>query len=182
MVAAIAMEDWDEDALFDLYRRAYPYRDLSREEFDEVSRMLSDGFSTRRGRRSAYLHYDGIGRRFNARRGAKLAAVTSGGAIPENADYQVILEPQNIPVGTVNEDFAIESMAGDIFQLGISSWRIRKVEQGKVRVEDARGLPPTIPFWLGEAPARTDELSAAVSSFAQPWKVTSRTYWGHNDG
>ena len=163
MVAAIAMEDWDEDALFDLYRRAYPYRDLSREEFDEVSRMLSDGFSTRRGRRSAYLHYDGIGRRFNARRGAKLAAVTSGGAIPENADYQVILEPQNIPVGTVNEDFAIESMAGDIFQLGISSWRIRRVEQGKVRVEDARGLPPTIPFWLGEAPARTDELSAAVS-------------------
>ena len=163
MVAAIAMEDWDEDALFDVYRRAYPYRDLSRDEFDQVSRMLSEGFSTRRGRRSAYLHYDGIGRRFNARRGARLAAVTSGGAIPENADYQVILEPQNIPVGTVNEDFAIESMAGDIFQLGISSWRIRKVEQGKVRVEDARGLPPTIPFWLGEAPARTDELSAAVS-------------------
>ena len=163
MVAAIAMEDWDEDALFDVYRRAYPYRDLSRDEFDQVSRMLSQGFATRRGRRSAYLHYDGIGRRFNARRGARLAAITSGGAIPENADYQVILEPQNIPVGTVNEDFAIESMAGDIFQLGISSWRIRKVEQGKVRVEDARGLPPTIPFWLGEAPARTDELSDAVS-------------------
>ena len=163
MVAAVAMEDWEEDSLFELYRRAYPYRELGREEFDEVSRMLSDGFSTRRGRRSAYLHYDGIGRRFNARRGARLAAVTSGGAIPENADYQVILEPQNVPVGTVNEDFAIESMAGDIFQLGISSWRIRKVGQGKVLVEDARGLPPTIPFWLGEAPARTDELSVAVS-------------------
>ena len=163
MVAAVSMEDWDEDELFELYRRAYPYRELGREEFDEVSRMLSEGFATRRGRRSAYLHYDGIGRRFNARRGARLAAVTSGGAIPENADYQVILEPQNIPVGTVNEDFAIESMAGDIFQLGISSWRIRKVEQGKVRVEDAKGLPPTIPFWLGEAPARTDELSVAVS-------------------
>ncbi len=163
MVAAVAMEDWDEDELFELYRRAYPYRDLSREEFDEVSRMLSEGFSTRRGRRSAYLHYDGIGKRFNARRGARLAAVTSGGAIPENADYQVILEPQNIPVGTVNEDFAIESMAGDIFQLGISSWRIRRVGQGKVLVEDAKGQPPTIPFWLGEAPARTDELSVAVS-------------------
>ena len=163
MVAAVAMEDWDEDELFELYRRAYPYRELSREEFDEVSRMLWEGFSTRRGRRSAYLHYDGIGQRFNARRGARLAAVTSGGAIPENADYQVILEPQNITVGTVNEDFAIESMAGDIFQLGISSWRIRRVEQGKVRVEDAKGLPPTIPFWLGEAPSRTDELSVAVS-------------------
>ena len=99
IVAAIAMEDWDEDTLFDVYRRAYPYRDLSRDEFDQVSRMLSQGFATRRGRRSAYLHYDGIGRRFNARRGARLAAVTSGGAIPENADYQVILEPQNIPVG-----------------------------------------------------------------------------------
>ena len=163
IVAAVAMEDWDEDALFELYRRAYPYRGLSRREFDEVSRMLSQGFSTRRGRRSAYLHYDGIGKRFAARRGARLAAVTSGGAIPENADYQVILEPQNTPVGTVNEDFAIESMAGDIFQLGISSWRIRRVGQGKVMVEDARGLPPTIPFWLGEAPSRTDELSTAVS-------------------
>ncbi len=163
MVAAVAMEDWDEDELFELYRRAYPYRDLGREEFDEVSRMLSEGFSTRRGRRSAYLHYDGIGKRFNARKGARLAAVTSGGAIPENADYQVILEPQNIPVGTVNEDFAIESMAGDIFQLGISSWKIRRVGQGKVLVEDAKGQPPSIPFWLGEAPSRTDELSEAVS-------------------
>ena len=164
MVAAVAMEDWDEDALFDLLRRAYPYRDLIRDEFDQVARTLSEGFSTRRGRRAAYLHYDGVGRRFRARRGAKLAAVTSGGAIPENADYQVILEPQNLPVGTVNEDFAIESLPGDIFQLGISSWRILKVEPGKVRVEDARGLPPTIPFWLGEAPARTNELSAAVSN------------------
>lgn len=164
MVATVSMEDWDEDDLFNLCLGAYPYRNLTRAEFDQVSQMLSQGFSTRRGRRSAYLHYDGIGRRFTARRGARLAAVTSGGAIPENADYQVVLEPQNLTVGTVNEDFAIESMAGDIFQLGISSWRILKVEQGKVRVEDARGLPPTIPFWLGEAPARTDELSAAVSN------------------
>ena len=164
MVATVSMEDWDEDALFNLCLGAYPYRNLTRAEFDQVSQMLSQGFSTRRGRRSAYLHYDGIGRRFTARRGARLAAVTSGGAIPENADYRVVLEPQNLTVGTVNEDFAIESMPGDIFQLGISSWRILKIEQGKVRVEDARGLPPTIPFWLGEAPARTDELSAAVSN------------------
>ncbi len=163
MVAAASMEEWDEDELFDLCRRAYPYRGLTRDEFDQVGRMLSQGFSTRRGRRAAYLHYDGIGRRFNARRGARLAAVTSGGAIPETADYRVVLEPQDLVVGSVNEDFAIESLPGDIFQLGISSWRILKVEQGKVRVEDARGLPPTIPFWLGEAPARTGELSTAVS-------------------
>ena len=122
MVATVSMEDWDEDDLFNLCLGAYPYRNLTRAEFDQVSQMLSQGFSTRRGRRSAYLHYDGIGRRFTARRGARLAAVTSGGAIPENADYQVVLEPQNLTVGTVNEDFAIESMAGDIFQLGISSW------------------------------------------------------------
>ena len=162
IVATVASDEWDEDALFQLCRRAYPYRNLTREEFDSVCRMLSEGFSTRRGRSGAY-HYDGVNRRFRGRRGARLAAVTSGGAIPDNADYAVILEPQNTLVGTVNEDFAIESLPGDIFQLGISSWRILRVEPGKVRVEDAHGLPPTIPFWLGEAPARTAEVSSAVS-------------------
>ena len=150
IVAAVAVDEWGEEELFNLCRRAYPYHDLTREEFDQVSQMLSQGFSTRRGRRGAYLHYDGVGRRFRARRGAKIAAVTSGGAIPETADYNVVLEPQNLVIGTLNEDFAIESFPGDIFQLGISSWRILKVEPGKVRVEDAHGLPPTIPFWLGK--------------------------------
>ena len=167
IVASVAAEEWDEDALFQLCRRAYPYRDLTRQEYDEVCRMLTEGFSTRYGRSAAYLHYDAVGRRFRGRRGAPLAAVTSGGAIPDTADYDVILEPQNTLVGNVNEDFAIESLPGDIFQLGISSWRILRVEPGKVRVEDAHGLPPTIPFWLGEAPARTDELSAAVSWLRQ---------------
>ena len=166
-VAAVAAEEWDEDALFQLCRRAYPYRNLTRQEFDSVSRMLSEGFSTRHGRTGAHLHYDGVGRRFRGRRGARMAAVTSGGAIPDTADYEVLLEPQNTLVGTVNEDFAIESIPGDIFQLGISSWRILRVEPGKVRVEDAHGLPPTIPFWLGEAPARTAELSSAVSWLRQ---------------
>jgi len=163
IVAAVAAEEWDEDKLFQLCLRAYPYRNLTREEFDETCRMLSEGFSTRRGRSGAYLHYDSVGHRFRGRRGARLAAITSGGAIPDNADYDVILEPQNTFIGTVNEDFAVESMAGNIFQLGVSSWRIVRVEPGKVRVEDAHGLPPTIPFWLGEAPSRTAELSAAVS-------------------
>ena len=166
-VAAVAAEEWDEDALFQLCRKAYPYRNLTRQEFDSTSRMLSEGFSTRRGRSGAYLHYDGVGQRFRGRRGARMAAITSGGAIPDNADYEVILEPQNTMVGTINEDFAIESLPGDIFQLGISSWRILRVEPGKVRVEAAHGLPPTIPFWLGEAPARTDELSSAVSWLRQ---------------
>ncbi len=164
IVAAVAVEEWREDGLFELARGAYPYRNLAREEFDRVVQMLAEGFSSRRGRTGAHIHYDGVGGRLRGRRGARLAAITSGGAIPETADYQVVLEPQGTPVGTVNEDFAIESMAGDIFQLGISSWRILKVEQGKVRVEDAHGLPPTIPFWLGEAPARTLELSAQVSA------------------
>ena len=163
IVAAVSVEEWDEDELFRVFRQAYPYRDLTKEEFDTVTRILAEGFSTRRGRGGAYIHYDGVGKRLRDRRGARLAAVTSGGAIPETADYQVILEPQNALVGTLNEDFAIESMPGDIFQLGISSWKILRVEPGKVRVEDAHGLPPTIPFWLGEAPARTAELSSAVS-------------------
>ncbi|MGH7730212.1 MAG: DEAD/DEAH box helicase, partial [Candidatus Eiseniibacteriota bacterium] len=163
IVAAVACEEWEEDALFDLVRSASPYRELMRKEFDDVVRMLADGFTTRRGRRGAYLHYDAVNRRLRGRRGARLAAITSGGAIPDIGDYRVILEPTETFVGTLNEDFAIESMAGDIFQLGNTSYRILRVESGQVRVEDARGQPPSIPFWLGEAPARTPELSEEVS-------------------
>src|SRR4029077_15338517 len=128
-----------------------------------VLQMLADGVSTRRGRQSAYLHRDSVNHRLRARRGARLTAITCGGAIPDNADYQVILEPSETFIGTLNEDFAIESLAGDIFQLGNCSYRILRVEAGRVRVEDAKGQPPSIPFWLGEAPARTEELSASVS-------------------
>jgi ATP-dependent Lhr-like helicase len=163
IVAEVAAGEWSEDELYDLVRRAYPYRDLTRSEFDDVVRMLSDGFTTKRGRRGALVHYDEINRRLRARRGARLAALTSGGAIPDVADYSVILEPEGSFVGTVDEDFAIESMAGDIFQLGNAAWRILRIESGRLRVEDARGQPPTIPFWIGEAPERSPELSAAVS-------------------
>jgi ATP-dependent helicase Lhr and Lhr-like helicase len=163
MVAEAACQDWREQELFDLLRRAWPYRNLTRAEFDEVVRMLADGFATRRGRRGALLHHDGVNGQLRGRRGARLAAITSGGAIPDNADYRVVLDPAETFIGTVNEDFAIESTAGDIFQLGNASWRILRVEPGLVRVADARGQPPTIPFWLGEAPGRTDELSEVVS-------------------
>jgi ATP-dependent helicase Lhr and Lhr-like helicase len=125
--------------------------------------MLAEGFSTRRGRRAALIHHDAVNGRIRGRRGSRLLAITSGGAIPDNADYRVVLEPDNTFVGTVNEDFAVESLQGDIFQLGNMSWRILRVQQGVVRVEDARGQPPSIPFWLGESPARSDELSASVS-------------------
>src|SRR5436190_16232111 len=125
--------------------------------------MLAEGFSTRRGRRGALIHYDGVNHVLRGRRGARLTALTSGGTIPDNADYQVLLEPENHFIGSVNEDFAVESLAGDIFQLGNKSYRIIRVERGVVRVEDAHGMAPTIPFWLGEAPGRSDELSAAVS-------------------
>ena len=163
MVACAACEDWEEDKLFALMRSAYPYRDLARPEFDEVLRMLAEGFSTRRGRRAALLHYDGVNHRVRARRGAGLVALTSGGAIPDNGDYRVLLEPSETFIGTVNEDFAVESLAGDIFQLGNASWKILRILSGTVRVEDAQGQPPGVPFWLGEAPGRTDELSQAVS-------------------
>ena len=165
IVACAACEDLDETALFDLARAAYPYRNLTRKEFDDVLRMLAEGFSTRRGRRSALIHHDGINHRVRARRGARLLALTSGGAIPDNADYRVVVEPSETFVGTVNEDFAVESMAGDIFQLGNASWRILGINSGTVRVEDAHGQPPGIPFWLGEAPSRTAELSQSVSRF-----------------
>jgi ATP-dependent Lhr-like helicase len=163
IVAEVAAREYGEDELYDLVRRAYPYRALPRADFDAVVRMLADGISTKRGRRSTYLHRDAVNKVLRARKGARLTAITCGGAIPDNADYQVILEPAGIFVGTLNEDFAIESLAGDVFQLGNTSYRVLRVEAGKVRVEDAKGQPPSIPFWLGEAPARTDELSASVS-------------------
>jgi ATP-dependent helicase Lhr and Lhr-like helicase len=163
VVAAVACEEWQEDALYELVRGAYPYRDVSRKDFDAVVQMLAEGFTTRRGRRGAYVHYDGVNRRLRARRGARLAALTSGGAIPDIGDYRVILEPTETFVGTLNEDFAIESMPGDIFQLGNRSYLIQKIESGQVRVVDAQGQPPSIPFWLGEAPGRTPELSQEVS-------------------
>jgi ATP-dependent helicase Lhr and Lhr-like helicase len=163
IVAASSTEDWDENAFFELVRSAWPYRNLTREEFDGIVKMLADGFSTKRGRRAALIHHDAVNHRLRGRRGARLVALTSGGAIPDNADYRVIVEPSETFVGTVNEDFAVESLAGDIFQLGNASWRILRINSGVVRVEDAKGQPPGIPFWLGEAPARTSELSQAVS-------------------
>src|SRR5256886_6704726 len=129
--------------------------------------MLAEGFTTRRGRRGAYVHYDGVNRRLRGRRGARIAAITSGGAIPDLGDYRVILEPTETFVGTLNEDFAIESTPGDIFQLGNTSYQIVKVESGQVRVADAKGQPPTLPFWLGEAPGRTNELSEEGSRLRQ---------------
>ncbi|HEX4265650.1 MAG TPA: DEAD/DEAH box helicase [Verrucomicrobiae bacterium] len=163
IVASAGAEDWEEKKLYALARSAYPYRNLTREEFDEIIRMLAQGFSTKRGHRSALIHHDAINHRIRGRRGSRLLALTSGGAIPDNADYRVVLEPSQTFIGTVNEDFAVESIAGDIFQLGNASWKILQIVAGTVRVEDAHGQPPGIPFWLGEAPARTKELSSAVA-------------------
>jgi ATP-dependent Lhr-like helicase len=164
IVAACAAEEWREDELFALMRRASHFEQLAREDFDAVVELLAEGVQTGRGRRAAYLHRDRVNGVLKGRRGARLAALTSGGAIPERADYRVVLDPDETFVGTVDEDWAIESMAGDIFLLGSTSWRIRRVEAGVVRVTDAKGAPPTIPFWFGEAPARTEELSAEVSA------------------
>ena len=164
IVAATACEPWETGALLELVRGAWPYRDLPRTEFDAVVAMLSDGIATDRGRRGAYLHHDRVNGVLRGRRGGRLAAMTSGGAIPDNANYLVVAEPERVTVGTVDEDFAVESLAGDVFLLGTTSWRIRRVEAGQVRVEDARGAPPSIPFWRGEAPGRTAELSAEVSA------------------
>lgn len=163
IVAETAAQDWPEAALYERLRRAWPYRALTRDEFDAVVRMSAEGFATRRGRRGALIHHDAVNHMLRGRRGARMTALTSGGAIPDTADYQVLLEPDNHIIGSVHEDFAVESMAGDIFQLGNASYRIQRVERGTVRVEDAQGQPPTIPFWIGEAPSRTDELSASVS-------------------
>ncbi|WP_277185857.1 DEAD/DEAH box helicase [Caballeronia sp. BR00000012568055] len=164
ITAEVACREWSEDALFERITRAYPYAALTREHFDAVLNTLAQGYTGRQGVRAAYVRRDAVTRTLRGRRGGKLTAVTSGGAIPDNADFAVLLEPQGLQIGTVNEDFAIESIAGDIFQLGNTSYRIMRVEGGRVRVENANGQPPNIPFWLGEAPGRTDELSLAISN------------------
>lgn len=163
IVAEVASRDWDEDALFAMLVRAWPYRALTREAFDGVLKMLAEGYASRFGTRGAWVHRDGVNRQLRARRGARQVAIQSGGTIPDVGDYSVLLEPESVGIGTVNEDFAIESLAGDIFQLGNASYRILRIEPGRLRVEDAQGAPPSIPFWLGEAPGRTDALSHAVS-------------------
>ncbi|MGD9723182.1 MAG: DEAD/DEAH box helicase [Pirellulales bacterium] len=177
IVAAVACEDWDETALYELCRRAWPYRKLSRAHFDEIVAMLSEGISPRL-RRGAYLHRDEIHGRVRARRGARLAALTSGGAIPETAQYRVVAEPEGTFVGTVDEDFAVESLAGDVFLLGNTSWRIQHVRAGEVRVRDAEGAPPSIPFWLGEGPGRTPEFSTEVSHLREDLAAAVRN--GHS--
>ncbi len=173
VVAECAAQEWQEDDLFALLTRAYPYRTLSRREFDEIIAMLTDGIASRRGRYSAYLHRDGVNRRLRARRGARLAAITSGGAIPDNSLYTVIAEPEHVTIGTVDEDFAVESLRGDIILLGNTSWQIRRVQAGSVLVEDAKGAPPNVPFWRGEAPSRTPELSEQVAEVRE--KINSLT-------
>jgi ATP-dependent Lhr-like helicase len=171
IVAETAAAEYSEDDLFALVCRAEPYRNLERSAFDAALTMVSEGFSTRRGRRGALVHRDEVNHRVVGRRGARMLALTSGGAIPEVADYRVVLEPDDTFIGTLNEDFAIESMAGDIFQLGNTSWQVRQVLTGVMRVADAKGAPPNIPFWLGEAPARSDELSREVSDLRRDIEV-----------
>jgi ATP-dependent Lhr-like helicase len=179
IVAECAAEDWAEDDMFELVRRAAPFAGLSREEYDDVLDMSSEGITTGRGRRAAYLHRDQVNGQLRARRGARLAALTSGGAIPELGDFRVVAEPDETMVGTVNEDWAVESMPGDTFLLGTTSWRIKRVEPGTVRVTDAHGAPPSVPFWLGEAPGRTAELSQEVSQLRED--VAERIQAGGQD-
>ncbi len=169
LVAMCACDDWDIEALFALVRQAAPYAELPRKDFDQVLEMLSEGIATERGRSRAHLHMDRVNGQVKGRRGARMAAITSGGAIPDRADYKVVAEPDNMRVGTIDEDFAIESLAGDVFLLGSTAWRVRRVESraGVVRVEDAQGANPNVPFWFGEAPARTAELSSAVGDLRQ---------------
>jgi ATP-dependent Lhr-like helicase len=173
MVAACACEDFGEDELYDTMRRAWPYRTLARADYDSVLEVLSEGIATARGRSGAYLHRDAVNRRVKGRRAARLTAITSGGAIPDTAQYLVVKEPEGVTVGTVDEDFAVESMAGDVFLLGTTSWRIRRVESGRLRVEDAQGAAPGIPFWRGEAPGRTVELSAEMAALREEIAIHS---------
>ncbi len=180
IVAEVAAGEWRTDDLFELLRRSSPYADLSRSDFDDVVELVSQGIRTGRGERGRYIHHDSVNGELRPRGHARIASATSGGAIPETGDYKVVAEPDDTFVGTVNEDWAVESMAGDIFLLGTHSWQIRKVEPGVVRVRDAGDAAPTIPFWLGEGPSRTPELSQEVSELRR--EVSEHLEVGDPDG
>ncbi|MGH7802929.1 MAG: DEAD/DEAH box helicase, partial [Candidatus Binatia bacterium] len=163
IVATTASGEIPLEDMFALVRGAYPFRAVGRKDFDQVLDMLAEGVASRKGRRGAHLHFDRVNGVLRARRGARLAAITGGGAIPDTADYDVVDDVTAGFIGKVNEDFAVESLAGDVFLLGNKTWRIKRVEAGRIRVHDAEGASPTIPFWMGEAPGRTLELSGAVA-------------------
>jgi ATP-dependent Lhr-like helicase len=168
IVAMCAADEWNEDELFATVTRAFPYRELPRKDFDDLLVMLADGIASERGRFGAYLYRDRVNKRLKARRGARMVAIMNGGAIPETNLYTVVAEPEGTVVGTLHEDFAVESMKGDVVLLGNTSWRIRRIESaGRILVEDAHGAPPSIPFWLGEAPGRTEELSRQIGELRQ---------------
>jgi ATP-dependent Lhr-like helicase len=173
MVAACAAESWNEDALYSVLRRAYPYRDLTRDEFDELIQVLHRGIESSRGRYGAFVMRDAVHGELHARRGARLAAVCNGGTIPDTAQYAVVMQPEGLQIATLDEHFAIDSSAGDVILLGNTSWRIQRIETGRVFVEDAHGQPPNLPFWAGEAPQRTDVLSGYVARLRQ--QIATRT-------
>ena len=182
IVAAVSCEEWGENELYNLYRRAYPYRNLSRQDYDDIVKMLAEGVKAG-NKAGVYLHRDQINGKLKAKRHARMAAIMSGGAIPEQAEYRVVTETEKTVVGTVDEDFAIESLRGDVFLLGNTSWIIRQVTGGEVIVIDAGGAPPTIPFWLGEAPGRTVELSGELSRLRSDIaeKIDSAITWLQTD-
>ncbi|MCH7988346.1 MAG: DEAD/DEAH box helicase, partial [Planctomycetes bacterium] len=167
IVAEVSTREWGTDELFCLFRQAYPYRELSRKQFDRTVEFLSEGISRSTGRSRVYLHHDRVGKRLRTRKGSRIAAACNAGAIPDIGLFRVVVEPEHTVVGTVDEDFALESLAGDVFLLGNTSWRIKHVRGGEVTVTDAQGAPPTIPFWRGEAPGRTIELSEEVSKLRE---------------
>jgi ATP-dependent helicase Lhr and Lhr-like helicase len=174
IVAACAAEPWEEDALYEVLRRAHPYRELPREEYDQILCLLAEGIESSRGRYGSYLLRDRVNGRMQSRRGARTIAVSNGGTIPDTALYSVIVQPEGVQIATLDEDFAIDSSAGDVILLGNTSWRIQRVESaGRVLVEDAHGQPPNVPFWRGEAPQRTLELSQFVSTLRQ--EISART-------
>jgi ATP-dependent Lhr-like helicase len=174
IVACVGAEPWEEDALFAMVHRAYPYRNLARALFDDLVKLLSEGIESSRGRYGAYLLRDGVHGRLHPRRGSRSIAISNSGAIPDTALFNVILQPEGIQIATLDEHFAVDSGPGDVVLLGNSSWRIQRVEAaGRVLVEDAHGAPPTLPFWFGEAPQRTAVLCDGVSDLRE--EIAART-------
>jgi ATP-dependent helicase Lhr and Lhr-like helicase len=171
IVAMVANEEWNVDALFDTVRGAAPFAELSRSVYDGVLDMLSgrypsDDFADLRPR----LTWDRLENRLTAREGAKRVAIINGGTIPDRGLYGVFLVGERGPharVGELDEEMVFESRVGETFLLGASTWRIEEITHDRVLVSPAPGEPGKMPFWKADAPGRPLELGRHIGELVR---------------
>ena len=168
VVACVAVEPWDAGALFDMVRRAYPYRDLTPAAFEAVLKLVSGRYHTETFRDlRARIAWDRVHQQLRRLPGSARLALVGGGAIPDTGQFPLHLGEDGPKLGELDEEFVLERRVGETFVLGTASWRIESIDPHRVVVSPAEGRPAFIPFWRGEAAGRTAELGEAVGELTR---------------